>query len=421
MKAAKNRRVFVVGYGAATPLGRTFPETWAQALRGRAGFRKVTRCAVDSRNDVVGEIPDWAPGGLDFVDRKEAYNWNADFVLLTMAVCKEALENAGLVMDAVTGPRTACLMGSALNGTDAFRIAMTNHLERGPLKISPYLLPNLCANLPAGKAGMLLGFTGPIFSPQGACASGNHAIALGARMLRDGDCDFAIVGGAETCLIPEIIHGFANMLATVSVGPKDRAYNDPAQASRPFSLDRKGMVLAEGAGALVLAADEAVAAHGLTARAEVLGVGWTSDAYHFTQPNAATIVRAIQEAIADAALTPDDIQYVNAHGTSTPKGDKTEIECLRAVFGPRLATLPVSSNKSQIGHSLGASAAIEAALAIEGMHNDLILPTLNYIPDPALGTVDVVPNQARRKAHELVLSNAFGFGGTNCCIVLKGV
>jgi 3-oxoacyl-[acyl-carrier-protein] synthase II len=181
------------------------------------------------------------------------------------------------------------------------------------------------------------------------------------------------------------------------------------------------MVLAEGAGALVLAADEAVAAHGLTPRAEILGVGWTSDAFHFTQPNADTIVRAIHEAIDDAALTPDDIQYVNAHGTSTPKGDKTEIDCLRTIFGPRLASLPVSSNKSQIGHSLGAAAAIEAALAIEGMRNDVILPTLNYIPDPALGALDVVPLQARRQAHELVLSNAFGFGGTNCCIVLKGV
>ncbi|MBL0714311.1 MAG: beta-ketoacyl-[acyl-carrier-protein] synthase family protein [Desulfosarcina sp.] len=421
MKAARNRRVFVVGYGAATPLGRTFPETWSRARRGETGFCKVTRCEVQTRNDVVGEIPDWTPGDLDFGDRKEAYNWNADFVLLTMAVCKEALENAGLTMDTVTGPRTACLMGSALNGTDAYRIAMTNYLDRGPLKISPYLLPNLCANLPAGKAGMLLGFTGPIFSPQGACASGNHAIALGARMLRDGDCDFAIVGGVETCLIPEIIHGFANMLATVSVGPNDRAYNDPGQASRPFSIDRKGMVLSEGAGALVLAADEVVAAHGLSARAEVLGVGWTSDAYHFTQPNAATIVRAIREAIEDAALSPDDIQYVNAHGTSTLKGDQTEIECLRTVFGSRLPALPVSSNKSQIGHSLGAAAAIEAALAIEGMRNDLILPTLNYLPDPDLGDVDVVPNQARRQAHELVLSNAFGFGGTNCCIVLKGV
>jgi 3-oxoacyl-[acyl-carrier-protein] synthase II len=268
---------------------------------------------------------------------------------------------------------------------------------------------------------MLEGFTGPIFSPQGACASGNHAIGIGARMIRDGDCDVALVGGVDTCLIPEIIHGFANMLATISIGPKDRAYQDPAQASRPFSIDRKGMVLAEGAGILVLAADEVVAAHGLRARAEVMGVGWTSDAFHFTQPNADTIVRAIRDAVDDAGLAPEDIQVVNAHGTSTSKGDRTEVECLRRVFGRRLERIPVSANKSQIGHSLGAAAAIEAALGIEGMQQGLILPTINHLADPQLADVDVVPNAARRQPHEILLSNAFGFGGTNCCVVLRGL
>jgi len=231
----------------------------------------------------------------------------------------------------------------------------------------------------------------------------------------------ALVGGVDTCLVPEIIHGFANMLATISIGPKDRAFQNPGQASRPFSIDRKGMVLSEGGGVLVLAADDIVAAYGLKARAEVMGVGWTSDAFHFTQPNADTIVRAIRDAIDDAGLQPDDIQTVNAHGTSTPKGDRTEVECLRSVFSGRLDRIPVSSNKSQIGHSLGAAAAIEAALAIEGMQQSLILPTINHIPDPHFDDIDVVPGQARRQAHEIVLSNAFGFGGTNCCVVLRGL
>ena len=421
MKAPTNRHVYVVGYGTATPLGLTFPATWQRAVRGESGLRPITRCKVETRNNVVGEIPGWNPEALDFVDKKDAYNWNADFVLLTMAVCREALTHAGLAMDAKIGPRTACLVGSALNGTDAYRTAMDNYLHRGPLKVSPYLLPNLCANLPAGKSGMLEGFTGPIFSPQGACASGNHAIGIGARMIRDGDCDVALVGGVDTCLIPEIIHGFANMLATISIGPKDRAFRDPGQASRPFSIDRRGMVLSEGGGVLVLAADDIVASHALKARAEVLGVGWTSDAFHFTQPNAETIVRAIREAIDDAGLQPEDIQVVNAHGTSTLKGDRTEIECLRSVFGRRVGRIPVSSNKSQMGHSLGAAAAIEAALAIEGMQQGLILPTINLIPDPHFDDIDVVPGQARHQAHEIVLSNAFGFGGTNCCVVLRGL
>jgi 3-oxoacyl-[acyl-carrier-protein] synthase II len=211
------------------------------------------------------------------------------------------------------------------------------------------------------------------------------------------------------------------MLATISIGPRDRAFLDPTQASRPFSIDRKGMVLSEGGGVLVLAADEIVAAHGLKARAEVMGIGWTSDAFHFTQPNGDTIVRAIREAIDDAGLAPGDIQYVNAHGTSTPKGDLTEVTCLRRVFGRGIAQIPVSSNKSQIGHALGASAAIEAALAIEGMQQGLILPTINHIPDPGFADIDVVPGSVRRQAHEIVLSNAFGFGGTNCCVVLRGL
>ena len=421
MKAPKNRKVFVVGYGTATPLGSTFEKTWKRAVKGEAGFRKVTRCQVESACNIVGEIPDWNPLDLDFIDAKEMYNWNAAFVILTMAVCQEALQNAGITMDERIAPRMACLIGSALNGPDAFRIAMQDLEHRGPLRVSPYLLPNLCANVPAGKAGMLLKFTGPIFSPQGACASGNHAIGLGARMIRDGDCDFVLAGGADAPILPELIHGFANMNATIKVHPEDRAYSDPAQASRPFSFDRKGFVLSEGAGVVVLAAEELIKTYGLKARAEVLGVGWTSDAYHYTSPNPTTIIRAIRETIEDAGLKPADIEYINAHGTSTPKGDRTEVKCLREVFGKTIEHIPVSSNKSQLGHTLGATAAIEAALTIEAMGRGLILPTINHLPDPDFSDIDVVSNVVRKKKYEIALSNAFGFGGTNCCVIFRGV
>lgn len=421
MRAPLNRKVYVVGYDAVTSLGNSLETTWHRAVRGEAGFRRVTRCHTDSRSNVVGEIPDWNPRDLDFIDRKGASNWNADFVFLTMVLCKRALAHAGLTMDEHTAPRTACLVGSALNGSDALRVAVENLSTRGPTKVSPYLLPNLCANLPAGKAGMLMGFTGPIFSPQGACASGNHAIAIAARLIRDGDCDFAIAGGVETCIIPEIIQGFSNMWATIKVEPRDRAYDDPTQASRPFSIDRKGFVLAEGGAVLVLAADEVAASLGLLPRAEVLGVGWSSDAHHFTLPHGPTIIRAIEDAIEDAGLSPGDIGAINAHGTSTPKGDKIEIECLRKIFGRTIEKIPVSSNKSQVGHTLGAAAAIEAVLGIEAMRQGLVLPTVNHRPDPEFEDIDVVPNQARRHPHELLLSTAFGFGGTNCCIVFRGV
>ena len=421
MQTPKNRKGVVVGYAAATALGSDFAGTWQRALTGEAGFRRLSRCQVETRSNVVGEIPDWDPARLPTVNAKEASVWNAGYVFLTVEMCRQALADAGLIMDEDSAPRTACLIGSALNGSDAYRIAMGNYLEHGPLKVSPYLLPNLCANLPAGKAGMELGFTGPIISPQGACASGNHAIGLAARMIRDGDADFALAGGVETCLIPEIILGFTNMLATIKVGEKDRAYSDPTQASRPFSLDRKGFVLAEGAGVLVLAAEEAAASRGLRPRAEVLGVGWNSDAHHFTRPNLTTVVQCMRAAIADAGLAPQDIGAINAHGTSTKAGDGTEADCLRSIFGANLAKTPISANKSQIGHSLGAAAAIEAALAIESLQQQVVLPTVNHLPDPDLADLDVVPNLPRRHSYEHVLSNAFGFGGTNCCLVFRGL
>jgi 3-oxoacyl-[acyl-carrier-protein] synthase II len=419
MRAPLNRKVYVIGYDAVTCLGNNLETTWQRAVNGEAGFRRVTRCKTDSRSNIVGEIPDWNP--TDFIDRKGAHNWNADFVVLTMVLCKRALAHAGLTMDEQTAPRTACLVGSALNGSDALRVAVENLSQKGPTKVSPYLLPNLCANVPSGKAGMLLGFTGPVFSPQGACASGNHAIALGARMIRDGDCDFVIAGGVETCIIPEIIQGFSNMWATIKVGPGDRAYDDPTQASRPFSIDRKGFVLAEGGAVLVLAAEEMVAALGLAPKAEVLGVGWSSDAHHFTMPYRPTIIRAVEESIADAGLAPQDIGAINAHGTSTSKGDLIEIECLRNVFGRTLGKIPISSNKSQVGHTLGAAAAIEAVLGIEAMRQGLVLPTVNHREDPEFTDIDLVPNETRRHPHEFFLSTAFGFGGTNCCIVFRGV
>ena len=421
MKAPLNRRVFVAGYAAATALGNTFEKTWARAVKGEAGFRRVSRCKTESRSNVVGEIPDWDPERLPYVTPKEASVWNAAYVFLTIEICKQALIHGGLEIDTETGPRTACLIGSALNGTDSYRIGMDNYVNRGPFKVSPYLLPNVCANLPAGKAGMLLNFTGPIFSPQGACASANHAIAIGSRMIRDGDCDFVLAGGVETCIIPEIIQGFSNMLATIKVGPKDRAHDDPTLASRPFSIDRKGFVLSEGAGVLLLAAEDKIESLGLEKRAEVAGIGWTSDAKHFTRPNKETIVRAIHDAIDDAEIGTQDIGSINAHGTSTPTGDATEVECMREIFGKKINKIPVTANKSQVGHSLGASAAIEAALSIEAMGKSIVLPTVNHIPDPAFADIDVVPNEYRNHNYDHVLSNSFGFGGTNCCIVFRGV
>jgi 3-oxoacyl-[acyl-carrier-protein] synthase II len=238
--------------------------------------------------------------------------------------------------------------------------------------------------------------------------------------VRDGDVDFAVVGGVEMPLVPEIVLGFANMNASFKLRKADRAFDHPGQASRPFSIDRRGFVLAEGAAAVVLAADDVVAAHGLKALAEVAGVGWTSDAHHFTRPFQPTIVRAIRDALADAEIDKSAIGSINAHGTSTPTGDAVEIQCLREIFGQDLPRVPITANKSQVGHALGAAAAVEAVLALMALEHQIVLPTLNHIPDPELAGPDFV-EKSRPHRHEFVLSNSFGFGGTNCCVIFRGI
>jgi 3-oxoacyl-[acyl-carrier-protein] synthase II len=419
MRAARNRRVFVIGRAARTPLGATADESWQHAAANASGLRPLSRCNVGVPM-IVGEIPARANGSYAFDTPKERHNWNAAYVLETIAICQDALAHAKLPVDETTGPRTACLIGSALNGSDSLREAFVRYHSIGANGVSPFLLPNICANVPAGKAGAVLGFTGPIFSPQGACASGNHAIGVGARMVRDGDVDFAIVGGVEMPLVPEILLGFFNMNASFKLRNTDRAIADPGQASRPFSIDRRGFVLAEGAAAVVLAAEDVVAAHGLRPTAEIAGIGWTSDAHHFTRPNQPTIVRAIREALFDADVDASAIGNVNTHGTSTPTGDAVEVNCLREIFGKRLPSVPITSNKSQVGHSLGAAAAVEAVFALMALEHQTVLPTLNYLPDPELDGADFV-SQSRPHRHEFVLSNSFGFGGTNCCVIFRGV
>ncbi len=404
-----------------TALGSNLQSTWEAAAAGQPRFEVADCCEPLGLRVPVGRTRQFDLRAYPFATPREIAKWDAAFVLATMAVCQGAVAAAGLDLSGELGPRTACFMGSALCGHDAFRTATDRLQNGGYLRVSPFLLPNLCANVPAGKAGELLGFTGPIIAPGGACASGNHAIAMGARMIRDGDVDVAIVGGIDMPIVTEIVVGFANMNALIKLRENDRAWEDPNQASRPFSADRKGFVLAEGAGALVLVAEDVARAHGVAARAEVLGVGWTSDAHHVTRLHEPTVIRAMRQAIDDAELTPADIDCINAHGTSTITGDGVEVASLRQVFGDQLDRVPVTANKSLVGHSLGGAAAIEAALAVEGMQRNLILPTANHLADPELAGLDLVTGVARQQSHELTLSNSFGFGGTNCCLVLRGM
>ncbi|MDD5307407.1 MAG: beta-ketoacyl-[acyl-carrier-protein] synthase family protein [Deltaproteobacteria bacterium] len=418
MKAPANRRVVVVGYEVSTSLGHGFARTWARAKAGESGIGWLTRFDAGAYPvKSVGEIPDFDPLAYDFLTERDVYFWNARFIPLTMALCHDVAKGVGLVIDGKNAHRVGALIGSAINGADSYEQNLEGLRNGGPLKVSPFCLPNICANMPAGKASILLGFTGPVMAPATACATANHCIAEAAKIIQRGDADVMFAGGAELPLLPAILYGFGNMRALACDAEGDRSATNPALASRPYSGDRRGFVLAEGAGVLLLASLEYALEHELPVKAEILGQAMNSDAWHYTNPREETITACVRGAIEDAGIAVDEVGYVNGHGTSTRIGDKTEVACLRNVFGKRLPQIPVSSNKSQFGHSLAASAALEAAATVQGLVEGVILPTLNLQIDPEFEGLDFVPDAARRVDVDIAMSNSFGFGGPNCCIV----
>lgn len=420
MRKPENNRVFVVGYEISTALGHGFATSWRRAAAGESGVRWLTRFDPGSYPaKAVGEIPDFDPLAYEFLSERDVHFWNARFIPMTMALCHDVLGKVGFRIDEKNAHRVGALIGSAINGNDSYETNLAGLSEGGALRVSPFCLPNICANMPAGKASILLGFTGPVMAPATACATGNHCIAEAAKIIQRGDADVMFAGGVELPILPAILYGFGNMRALVNSADGDRSLANPALASRPFSRDRRGFVLAEGAGILLLASEKTAREHGLPLLAEIAGQHMNSDAYHYTNPRVETIAACVRHALDDAGVVPEEVDYINAHGTSTKAGDKAEIACLRSVFGERLRKIPISSNKSQFGHSLGASAAIEAAVTIEGMNEGLLLPTLNLEVDPDFEDLDFVPENSRRSACRVAVSNSFGFGGPNCCIVFK--
>ncbi|MCP4674894.1 MAG: beta-ketoacyl-[acyl-carrier-protein] synthase family protein [Deltaproteobacteria bacterium] len=420
MRKPENKRVVVVACEISTPLGHGLEKTWERAVAGESGIGWLTRFDAGSYPvRAVGEIPDFNPLAYDFLTERDVYLWNARFIPMTMALCYDVAQKAGLDIDDTNAHRVGALIGSATNGTDSYEENLDGIRRGGALKVSPFCLPNICANMPAGKASILLGFKGPVMAPATACATSNHCIAEGAKIIQRGDADAMFVGGAELPLLPAILYGFGNMRALAESEEGDRSHEDPGLASRPFSVDRRGFVLAEGAGIVLLASAEYALENGLPILAEIAGQHMNSDAYHYTNPKVDTIAACVRGALADAEIAIDEVGYINAHGTSTRVGDKAEIACLRDVFGEQLSRIPISSNKSQFGHSLAASAALEAAVTVQGMIEGTILPTLNLDVDPSFEDLDFVPSKARSVTHDIALSNSFGFGGPNCCIVFK--
>ncbi len=411
-------RIVVVGHGAVTCLGRDMDATWAALCAGRSGIKR--HATLNPENylvDLAGMVEDFGPGSP--TEDPAVSRLAARSIHLALASAREAWANAGL--DKLSGSfdpdRVAVVIGSAFGGMDLYEAEQIKSAKRKSLAASPYLVPGLLINQMAGQVAQALGLHGPSVAPANACATGAHAVALGGMFLRADEADLAICGGAESAFTPMIVNGFATMKALVGRKPEDRSATDPSQASRPFSIDRAGFVMAEGAGMVVLAKESVARRLGLPVQAILAGWALNSDGYHMAMPNGQTIARCLATAIERSGLNPDQIDYYNAHGTSTPVNDRVETQALKDVFGDQARRLAISSIKGAIGHGLGAASGIETAVCVRTLMDQVMPPTINYRPDPELD-LDYLTDQARSSAVNAVLSASFGFGGTNNALIL---
>ncbi len=407
------RRVVITGMGMITPLGEHINEQWDSLMSGRSGIGAISRFdAKDFSVQIAGEVSGFDP--QSWMSKREARRMDR-FIQLAVAAAKIAYDDAGLDKPLSEPERCGSLIGVGLGGLESLEEAAITLAEKGPNRLSPLMIPKLIANLASGHVSMHLGTLGPNLSSVSACATGAHSIGDAARLIAWGDADLMIAGGAEATITPLGIGGFAAMKALSTRN------HDPQGASRPFELHRDGFVASEGAGVVILESMERAQARGAKIYAEVAGYGQSSDAYHITQPppDGHGAKRAMMNALRDANLDVCDLQYLNAHGTSTPTGDIAETEAIRAVFGEYADHLWVSSTKSMLGHMLGAAGAVEVIICALAITRGQVPPTINLIePDPQCD-LDYVPLMGREKTIRATLSNSFGFGGTNVSIALK--
>ncbi len=411
-----DQRPVILGYDAVSPLGVEWEDQWRRAAGGDSGIGSLTRFPLREGFPVrvAGQVDEFDETPYPFLKPREMAHWTSPIFRHALLVVHRALRRAGVEITGELAPRVAVTFSTAVGGLDAVISADRLLVSEGRLP-HPFTNANSCVNMVGGKVSILTGATGPICSPITACATGSSSLILGAMFLRQGMADAAICGAVDFSLVEPIVAGFATMNGAYR--PKEgRPEEDPRAVSRPFSRNRRGFVISEGAGCFILATKAFARAHGIPWRIEVAGWGMTSDAYHFVAPKRETIRRCMAEAIEHAGIAPGDVDAVNAHAASTRVGDKVEAEALGDLFGDRIP--PVSANKSQIGHAMGASSAIEAILGIEGMLRNTLLPTINYDADPEI-FLDCVPGEARRGEQEFLLKNAFGFGGCNACIVFR--
>jgi len=407
------RRVVVTGIGLVTPLGIGTQQTWNALINGQSGIGPITRFdASDQTSQIAAEVKGFNPE--DWFEKKQAKNLDA-FVQYAVAAADIAWKNSGLSITADNAHRVGVITGCGMGGLPTIEECHGILLNRGPRKITPFFIPRVIPNMPSGHISMRIGCKGPNLSQTTACAAGTHAVGEAFRHIVYGDCDVAITGGTESVICPLAVGGFSAMKALST-------RNDaPQAASRPFDLHRDGFVISEGSGMLVLEELEAAKRRGATIYAEIIGYGQTSDAYHIAAPpeNGEGAARCMAAALKDAGLNPEDIDYINAHGTSTPLNDKCETLAIKTVFGEHAYKLAISSTKSMTGHMLGAAGGIEAAFTALTLHTGIIPPTVNLqTPDPDCD-LDYIPLVAREANVRTAMSNSFGFGGTNGVIVLR--
>ncbi|RIL06977.1 MAG: beta-ketoacyl-[acyl-carrier-protein] synthase II [Proteobacteria bacterium] len=409
---AGRRRAVVTGLGCVTPLGTDVAATWARALAGESGVGALRRFDATSLPSRIAAECD--PGaGPRGVPAKEARRLDRA-TLLALAAAEEAIADAGLDANAADPERVGVVVGTSIGGIGTLLDAHDVLRERGPRRLSPFVVPMSLPNMTAAFVSMHGGWRGPIGCPVGACASGAQALGAAARLIERGEADVVLAGGTEAAILPLVLAGFAAMRA-LSV-----RNDDPSRASRPFDRARDGFVIGEGAGVLVLEAESSARARGARIRAVWLGYGEAADATHPASPpqDAHGARRAIERALADAGLAPADVGYVNAHATSTPAGDRAEALALRAALGAHADRVPVSATKSMTGHLLGAAGAVEAILCVRALETGELPPTTNLDdPDPDCA-LDHVAHKARPHAARVALSNAFGFGGVNASLLL---
>jgi len=406
-----SRRVVITGLGAVTPVGNDVATMWQALIAGRSGVGPITLfdpTGFDTK--FAAEVKDFNAEAL--FGRKEARRMDR-FTQFAVAAAGEALTDSGLKITPENAPRIGCVFGSGIGGIGTILAEVEVARQKGPMRVSPFLVPMMLPDTAPGQIAIQYGLKGPNMAIVTACASSSNAIGEAAEIIRRGAADVIVAGGAEAGIVPLAVAGF-NVMTAIS-----RRNDAPQKASRPFDADRDGFVIGEGSAALVLESLEHAQARGAHIYAEVLGYGASADAYHITAPQEAGegAARAMRAALAQAGLAPQDIGYINAHGTSTPLNDKSETLAIKQVFGPAAYQVPISSTKSMTGHLLGAAGALEAVVCVKALQEGLLPPTINYeTPDPACD-LDYIPNVARRVPIRTAMSNSFGFGGHNACLI----